>query len=394
MMLNENAARTHPASGPTPLVAQLTHLPFPEVARVLRAVADRITRAWDVAVREAMPQMRHLTFDELKDSTPQILLAIADALASDDPDEIRELVMRAPQQGLSRFRLNFDVTEVMEEDRLLRSLTVQHVEEGLGRRMDVPESAALHSAIDVMLQRSVIALVDKQKGQLREAAETELKFLSFLSHDIHNNLNTVVLLLAVLKGDLSRAKAFTEAEASLGLAERSIHETVGGMRRMLDHARLRQRGAGEASAPVDLHALAKRVAAQFAREAADRGGAVDVDIRPGTVVESEAELVALALQNLVGNAVKYGGERAVRIGFDGGEGGGTLWVSDRGPGIAPQMLGQIFEAFKRGEVHGQQGVGLGLAIASQAAKMLRADLAVESVLGEGSTFRLTFAATP
>ena len=60
-----------------PLLAQLTHQPFPEVAEILRLGADQITLKWDTAVRLAMPQMRHLTFDELKDSTPQILLAIS-----------------------------------------------------------------------------------------------------------------------------------------------------------------------------------------------------------------------------------------------------------------------------------------------------------------------------
>ena len=64
-----------------PLVAQLTHRPFPEVAEVLRSESGAITAAWDAAVREAMPQMRHLTPDQLRDSTPLILDAIADALA-------------------------------------------------------------------------------------------------------------------------------------------------------------------------------------------------------------------------------------------------------------------------------------------------------------------------
>jgi hypothetical protein len=110
-----------------PLIAQLTHRPFPEVAEILRAGTDQITHEWDAAVRVAMPQMQHLTYDELKDSTPEILLAIANALASDDPNVIRELINRAPSQGLSRFRLNFDVIEVMQEDRLLRAITVHHV---------------------------------------------------------------------------------------------------------------------------------------------------------------------------------------------------------------------------------------------------------------------------
>ncbi len=267
-------------AGMNPLVAQLTHLPFPEVADALRSSVDPITLAWDAVVREAMPQMLHLTFDELKDSTPQILRAIAAALASDDADEIRDLVNRAPAQGLSRFRLNFDVVDVMQEDRLLRAITVQHVEAALGRRMDVPESAALHSAIDLMLQRSVIALVDEQKAQLRAAAETELKFLSFMSHDLNNNLNGVTLLLQVLRGDLKHAGGFAEAVESLTLAQETIDETVAGMRRMLDHERLRQSGDRAAFSPVDLHALVTRVAAQAAREAEDKGGKLVVEVPP------------------------------------------------------------------------------------------------------------------
>jgi hypothetical protein len=57
------------------------------------------------------------------------------------------------------------------EDRLPWSTTVQHIEAELGRRMAVAESAALHAVTDIMLQRSVIALVDEQKsGVIRAGA--------------------------------------------------------------------------------------------------------------------------------------------------------------------------------------------------------------------------------
>lgn len=374
-----------------PLDAQLTHRPFPEVAEVLRSQADRITRAWDAAVRRSMPQMRHLTFDQLKDSTPQILFAIADALGSDDPEAIRELVRRAPAQGLSRLELDFDVVEVMQEDRLLRAIIVEHVEAGLDRRMDVPESAALHAAVDLMLQRSVIALVEEQKSQLRAAAEAELKFLSFLSHDLNNNLASVNLWLQALGADLKAAGGFAGAEESLGHARRCIKDTVAGMRRMLEHERLRKSGRTPTHAPVDLHAVATRVAGQYAREADAKGVTLAVEVRPGTVVESDGELLSLVLQNLLGNGVKYSSGGTVRVGCDREAGAGrrrVLWVSDEGPGIAPEAMGHLFEAFRRGEAHGQSGVGLGLAIASQAAKLLGAELTAESRAGAGSTFRL------
>jgi signal transduction histidine kinase len=375
-----------------PLLAQLTHRPFPEVAEILRAGADQITLDWDTAVRQAMPQMRHLTFDELKDSTPEILLAIAHALASDDPNVIQELLSRAPSQGLSRFSLNFDVVEVMQEDRLLRAITVLHVEKALGRRMEALESAALHAAIDVMLQRSVIALVDRQKIQLRSAAETELKFLSFLSHDLNNNLNSVTMTLQALAFDLIRAGGFPEAEESLNSAQQCIHDTVMGMRRMLDHERLRKSGKAITLSPVDLHALVTKIAAQFSREATVKGALLIVEMPPGTVVESDSELLTLVLQNLVGNAVKYIKRGDIRVGFgeDVQSGDPVLWVSDQGPGIEPAFLETVFEAFKRGNFHGESGLGLGLAIASQAAKLLGGILTVDSRVGVGSTFRLLF----
>jgi signal transduction histidine kinase len=369
-----------------PLLAQLTHRPFPEVAQAIRSSVDQITVAWDVEVRNAMPQMRNLTFDELKDSTPQILVCIADALASDDPELINELIGKAPAQGLSRFRMNFDVVEVMQEDRLLRSITVRHAEAGLGRRMDELESAALHATIDVMLQRSVIALVDQQKSQLRSAAETELKYLSFLTHDLNNNLNSVMLTLQALGMDLQQSGGFAAAEQSLESAQQSISDTVAGMRRMLDIERMRKTGKESSLIPVDLHATATKIVAQFKGQADAKGVSLRIDIRPGSVVDSDSELLSIVLQNLVGNAVKYSDDGTVAIGCD--SSASTVWVSDEGPGIKPENQQNIFDAFTRGESHGQQGLGLGLAIASQAAKLLGASLTVESNQKVGTTFRV------
>jgi hypothetical protein len=73
---------------PNPLAAQMNHLPFPEVAATTRPSARPCSRCCT------------FTLDHLKDSTPQILAAFADALASDDPEVIRELVECAPSQGV------------------------------------------------------------------------------------------------------------------------------------------------------------------------------------------------------------------------------------------------------------------------------------------------------
>ena len=376
-----------------PLLAQLTHQSFPQLADALRVSISAINREWDAAVRQALPRLNILTFDELKDSIPKILASVADALASSDPQEIEKLVHDAPWQGLTRFRQHYTLTEIMQEDRLLRGVIVVHVEGRLGRQMSVPEAAALHATVDVMLQRAVVALVDEQKAELRVRAEREMKYLSFLSHDLNNNLGGVTLMLDLIRQQLLAKPDCSEATEQIDSAQKSIRNTIDGMRRLLDHERLRQGGAEATVAVVDLHTIASHIVRQYERDAAAKGVAMEVRIEPGTVVRTDPELVTLVLQNLVVNAVKYSSKGTVRVDAQKrGKGNTTRWVlsvSDEGPGIAPEQLEIIFKAFRRGEVHGQEGVGLGLAIASEAAKLLNAELTVKSEVGRGSVFRLS-----
>jgi hypothetical protein len=49
-----------------------------------------------------------------------------------------------------------------------------------------------------MLFQTVIALVDKKERRLRDAAERELKFLTFMSHEMNNHLSGVTLHLKLL----------------------------------------------------------------------------------------------------------------------------------------------------------------------------------------------------
>ena len=321
---------------------------------------------------------------------PAILNGMADALASGRAAEVSGLMERSPEQGVHRFEIHYDVRQLATEDRLLRRLINEHVGAALDRPVHPEEAAALNWAIDIMVQQAMVAFVEHQNRRLRDAAEAELKYLSFLSHDLSGSLGNVTIWLQILRRALSASPQFAHELSALDTAQQAILDTMGGMGRLLQAERLRH-GVGQAKVgPVDLGALASDVAAPFATPAERRGLRLSVQVPADATVTSDPELIRLALQNLIGNAVKYGGRGAVRVGAELVEGRWSLSVSDEGPGIAPEKLGQIADAFRRGEMHGQGGVGLGLAIASRAAKMLDAELTVASQLGDGSTFRLTF----
>lgn len=72
--------------------------------------------------------------------------------------------------------------------------------------------------------------------------------------------------------------------------------------------------------------------------------------------------------------------------------GWRVSVTDQGPGIPPERRAALFQAFSRGETHGQPGMGLGLNIASHAARLLGSELSLESTPGKGATF--SFAVPP
>jgi len=118
---------------------------------------------------------------------------------------------------------------------------------------------------------------------------------------------------------------------------------------------------------------------------------VSVSIEPVVVMGDRADL-ALATRNLLDNAVRHtptGGQ--VRLRLKSGNESATIEVSDDGAGIPKADLPRIFERFYRVDAARSRhtgGTGLGLAIVKHVAEDHGGRVEVESVLGEGSTFRI------
>jgi signal transduction histidine kinase len=253
----------------------------------------------------------------------------------------------------------------------------------------VDESLALQVGIDAAVRGSVIAFTEHQQRQLAAATEAQSKYLSFLSHDLRGGLNGIFLMIEVLRRELSGQPQLAEILQDLDSMRRSILETVGTMDRFLHAEKFRKGKVQVKPGPVNLSSLLGEIGSQFSYQAKDKQIELKVDAPTGVQVTSDRELLSLVLQNLVSNAVKYTpGNGAVRVAANSG-GAGKGWrveVADQGPGIPPDRLSELFDSFTRGPTHGQPGIGLGLAIAQQAAQLLGARLWVESQPGNGSTF--------
>ena len=149
--------------------------------------------------------------------------------------------------------------------------------------------------------------------------------------------------------------------------------------------------------PLDLRVLAAEQVAQV-REAATRAG-LELALEGAATVPVSADRVRLTqvLANLVDNAVKYTERGRVTVVV--GERDGRAWceVRDTGPGIPVADLPRVFERFYRidkARSREKGGTGLGLSIVKHAVALHDGVVAVESRVGEGTTFRFEIPTSP
>ncbi|WP_052493904.1 HAMP domain-containing sensor histidine kinase [Nitrosospira sp. NpAV] len=370
----------------------LAYHAFPLLASALRSRKDAVLQAWEAAVVQTLPAADALTLQNLRNSVPLILQEIADAFASEEPLTTRELIEGSKMHGESRFQGNYNMHELVVEYRLLRRIIIEQVTEAMDELLDMRSNIALNMAVDTALQSGVVRFIEHLQQQNRTTTEVQAKYLSFLSHDLRNHLHHAMLHVQLLAGRLTQVPELADSVADLESVKRAILQTTAGMDRLLQSEQLRREPVHHTAETVDLNSLLSEVASQFAYETKSKGIELDLDVPDGAQVISDEGLLTLVLQNLLGNAVKYSSGGRVKVlarnNSDKEDIDWVLSVSDQGPGIAPENLSHLFDAFRRGDTYGQPGIGLGLAIASEATRLLGGKLEIESELGAGSTFRL------
>ncbi|MGH9174071.1 MAG: sensor histidine kinase, partial [Vicinamibacterales bacterium] len=118
---------------------------------------------------------------------------------------------------------------------------------------------------------------------------------------------------------------------------------------------------------------------------------------PAPTISADPAAIEQTLVNLLDNAVKYSGaSKEVIVRVRSQPGSAVIEVTDRGIGIDKADRDRIFEKFYRGSgasVH-REGFGLGLPIIQELVQAHHGRVEVESVLGEGSTFRIVLPIAP
>ncbi len=242
--------------------------------------------------------------------------------------------------------------------------------------------------VDLFRQRQELQGV---QSQLERAVTMRDDFMSMVSHELRNPLNSVYLQ-AQLRRKLLSGPNPPDREAMLRMVERDerqIRSMIRLLDDMLDVSRLRTGKLAMSFAPFDLAELGRRVVESIGEQAASAGVAVTLDAPQALPLHGDEFRIEQVITNLLTNALRYGQGKPVAVTVGSREGRAFVSVRDQGMGIAPADQERIFQQFERTAGSEQvPGLGLGLFIARQIVTAHRGQLQVTSALGEGSEFVL------
>jgi signal transduction histidine kinase len=206
-----------------------------------------------------------------------------------------------------------------------------------------------------------------------------------------------------LKTPLASVRGLTQLLAEYRLSEDETHRVVSLIQKeadklqtmvgsLLEIEKLALRDFDSTCSLVDLSRLARDRTEML--RAGVAATLVD-EIEPGISVRGDGALLERAIDNLVGNAVKFspgGSPVLLRLASRGGS--AILEVEDKGPGVSEAERERIFERFARGgAARDTEGLGLGLALVAEVAGWHRGRVDVSPGRVKGSVFRVTIPRT-
>ncbi len=242
-----------------------------------------------------------------------------------------------------------------------------------------------------MLVASRTAELETAKALADAANRSKSAFLANMSHEIRTPINAILGLTHFLRRDQPNPVQI-ERINKIDAAGRHLLSIINDI---LDLSKIEAGHLVLENVDFSLASIFDQVHDLIEEQARAKGLAVEIDTDsvPGWL-KGDPTRLRQSLLNYAGNAVKFTDQGKVSLCARLlSEDAGSVWVRfevrDTGPGIAPEQLSSLFNAFEQADVSTTRkygGTGLGLAITRRLAGLMGGEAGVESQPGSGSTF--------
>jgi signal transduction histidine kinase len=246
-------------------------------------------------------------------------------------------------------------------------------------------------------------LFEQERDTVRRLLELDsLKtdFLATVQHELRTPLTAILGLADLLEmcWDMWEEGPKLDAVRDIQVASKNLYDIV---ETIIDYSVMEDQKLGLSPADVPLRETIENTMTLVGERY--RGGLpvpVEVVGDAGVTVFADPERLVQVLRAVLDNAVKFSDERGqVTVAFAPGDGGREvrIEVADRGIGIPADEIARIFDRFYQVDNSATRkygGTGMGLALVRRMADAHGARVEIESVVGEGTRFILTWPASP
>lgn len=284
---------------------------------------------------------------------------------------------------------------LLHQDKVLGALNIARLDggEALGDG-DAEFLSILASQAAVAIDNArLFAQIQDAYDRLSELDHLKGEFLNIAAHELRSPLAVVLAYATLLEDEATGPmRQHLEQVVQAAMQLKSIIDAMVSLQRI---------DTGQAQVvieDVDLARVAEDVLEDVRLLVARKQQRIALNLPPDLpAVRADRQVLSLVLSSLLSNAVKFTPEGgAITLSAEVRGDRVLAHVADTGIGIPQEELERIFQRFYQVESslrrqHG--GIGLGLAIAREMAALLRAEIGVESTVGEGSTFTLSLEAS-
>ncbi|WP_298447066.1 ATP-binding protein [uncultured Marinobacter sp.] len=240
-----------------------------------------------------------------------------------------------------------------------------------------------------------LAISEHAREKAETASNAKSEFLATMSHELRTPLNGVLGMI-----DLVQEESLSPRQRDyLKTARQSTDDLLTVISDILDYSHMDSGSIMLDHQPFNLHTLITNCVASYRHMAEEQGLALTLNFYgdwPTTpLVKGDAPRIRQILACLLDNAIKFTNDGFVNVQFGcfGVEDGCIIIncsVSDSGSGIPHHRVTDIFSTFQQiegGDARSFGGAGIGLSLVQRLVELLGGHIQVESLHGEGSSFR-------